>query len=117
MNRLTAFACCTGLGFILLAGCGSTGLPAKATDISSPAVKRTIHMSAVEYKGSAAVDKEPFPHQKPPPGGGYLLTPPQQGQWQTSTYRFEPGYIVVTQGDEVELQIWGRERGASPHGD
>lgn len=64
-------------------------------------------MSAVEYKGSAAVDKEPFPHQKPPAGGGYLLKPPEQGQWQTSAYRFDPGYIVVNQGDDVELHIWG----------
>lgn len=107
MKKFVAYVCGTGIGLILLAGCGTTGLATNAPDTARAGVKRTIHMSAVEYKGSAAVDKEPFPQQQPPTGGGYLLKPPEQGQWQTSSYRFEPGYIVVTQGDEVELNIWG----------
>lgn len=68
---------------------------------------RTIYMSTVEYKGSAAVDDEPFPAHSPPPGGGYALRGPADGRWASETYRFEPGMIVVNQGDTVELKIWG----------
>ncbi|MBI2914412.1 MAG: hypothetical protein HYY08_00650 [Firmicutes bacterium] len=71
------------------------------------ATKRVIHMSAVEYKGTTTVDKEPFPGTAPPPGGGYVLKPPVDGKWETSTYRFEPGFIVVNKHDDVELNIWG----------
>jgi hypothetical protein len=68
--------------------------------------KRVIYMSAVEYKGGTST--EPFPSATPPPGGGYLLKPPDStGRWETSTYRWEPGTILVNQGDEVELRIWG----------
>ena len=68
--------------------------------------KTVIYMSAVEYKGST--NSEPFPSAAPPPGGGYILKPPDEnGKWETSTYRWEPGTIMVKQDDEVELWIWG----------
>ena len=67
---------------------------------------KVIYMSAVEHKGGTST--EPFPSATPPPGGGHLLNPPDAtGRWETSTYRWEPGTIVVDKGDEVELWIWG----------
>lgn len=84
---------------LVLSACATSGAPAAA--------KRTIYMSAVEYKGSTEVAKEGFPATQVPAGGGYILKAPVDGKWETSTYRWEPGTIVVYQGDEVELLIWG----------
>jgi len=68
--------------------------------------KRLVYMSAVEYKGSTS--SEPFPSAEPPAGGGYALKAPDDtGKWETSTYRWDPGTVIVNQGDEVELHIWG----------
>lgn len=89
------------LGGILLAG------SVLAQSSSSAVAKRTIYMSAVEYKGSTTVDKEAFPAATPPAGRGYKLTPPVDGRWENSTYRYEPGLIVANRGDLVELKIWG----------
>lgn len=71
------------------------------------AAKRTFYMSAVEYKGSTEVAKEPFPAGKLPDGGGYIRKSPADGKWETSTYRWEPGVLVAYQGDDIELQIFG----------
>ena len=87
------------VGGLLLGACATSSAPA--------ATKRTIYMTALEYKGSTEVAKEAFPAAKVPDGGGYVLKDPKDGKWETSTYRFEPGTIVVYQGDDVELQIWG----------
>ena len=89
------------LGSIVLAG------SVLAQSQTTPPTKRTIYMSAVEYKGGTSVEKEPFPSATPPSGGGYILKAPEGGRWENSTYRFEPGLIVANQGDEVELKIWG----------
>ena len=35
--------------------------------------ERTIYMAAIEPKGSTTVDKEPFPAEALPAGGGYGL--------------------------------------------
>lgn len=86
-------------GWLALNGGGSPE-PAAAGE------KRVIYMSAVEYKGGTS--SEPFPSATPPAGGGYILKPPDAtGRWETSTYRWEPGVITVSRGDEVELHIWG----------
>ncbi|MBI2875128.1 MAG: hypothetical protein HYY09_08565 [Firmicutes bacterium] len=85
-----------------------SGCSAKTTASKAPtATKRIIYMSAVEYKGSTSVEKEPYPGQPAPPGGGYKLEEPKDGNWTNSTYRWEPGNITVYQGDTVELNIWG----------
>ena len=87
----------------LLAACGQAVLGAVA-----PPQERTIYMAAVEPKGGTTVDKEPFPAQSLPPGGGYgLKAPDDTGRWQVETYRFDPGTVVVNEGDTVTLEIVG----------
>ncbi len=70
---------------------------------------RVIYMSAVEWKGTTNVAKEPFPADEVlPVGGGYkLVAPNENGDWQAQTYRWEPGTIVVYEGDTVTLKIFG----------
>lgn len=99
MRPMTRLAALGVAAAVVLAACGTASAPA--------ATKRTIHMTALEYKGSTEVAKEPFPVAAVPGGGGYILKDPKDGKWETSTYRWEPGTIVVYQGDDVELRIWG----------
>jgi hypothetical protein len=71
-------------------------------------VERTIYMAAVEPKGGVTVDKEAFPSVSLPAGGGYILKEPNDdGRWEVATYRWDPGVIVVNQGDVVTLEIIG----------
>ena len=87
----------------LLAACGQTAAGAVA-----PPQERTIYMAAIEPKGGTTVDKEPFPAQSLPPGGGYgLKAPDDAGRWQVETYRFDPSTVVVNEGDIVTLEIVG----------
>lgn len=70
--------------------------------------QRTIYMAALEPKGGVTVAKEPFPTEALPEGGGYLLRKPDdKGRWEVSTYRWDPGTIVVNQGDTVTLEMVG----------
>ncbi len=70
--------------------------------------KRTIYVAALEPKGGASVSQEPFPSASLPAGGGYVLRKPDdKGRWEVSTYRWDPGTIIVNQGDEVTLEIIG----------
>ncbi len=90
------------VGALTLAACGGQ------SPSSAAPVERTIYMAAVEPKGSTTVDKEPFPAAALPEGGGYALDEPNaDGVWVVETYRFEPGTIVVNQGDIVTLEIVG----------
>jgi hypothetical protein len=85
-----------------LTSAGSVG-PAQAAGR-----ERTITMVAIEPKGGASADKEPFPTGALPEGKGYALKPPDaSGRWEVSTYRWEPSQIIVNQGDEVTLEILG----------
>jgi plastocyanin len=99
MRPYLRLAAAATLATFITVSCGTASAPA--------ATKRTIYMTALEYKGSTEVAKEPFPTSKLPEGGGYIRKAPADGKWETSTYRWEPGMIVVYQGDAVELQIWG----------
>jgi len=88
-------------GAILVAACSGQA-PAVAP------VERTIYMAAVEPKGGVTVDKEPFPSEALPPGDGYALKEPNdEGRWEVETYRWDPGTIVVNQGEIVTLEIIG----------
>ncbi|MBI2913851.1 MAG: hypothetical protein HYY03_08015 [Chloroflexi bacterium] len=106
------------LGILVLAVVAATGawLTLDGGRSARPAAaspKKVIYMSAVEYKGGTS--SEPFPATTPPPGGGYLLKPPDTtGRWETSTYRWEPGTVLVNEGDEVELWIWGVNGSSHP---
>ena len=87
----------------LLAACGQAAAGAVA-----PPQERTIYMAAIEPKGGTTVDKEPFPAQSLPSGAGYgLKAPDETGRWQVETYRFDPGTVVVNEGDIVTLEIVG----------
>jgi hypothetical protein len=77
--------------------------------------RRTIYMSAVEYKGGANVADETYPPAAEPGtkalaplGGGYdLAEPDATGRWEVESYRFEPGFTVVRKGERVTLEIVG----------
>jgi len=70
--------------------------------------ERTIYVAALEPKGGATVAQEPFPSASLPAGGGYQLRKPDAtGRWEVSTYRWDPGTIVVNEGDIVTLEIIG----------
>jgi plastocyanin len=72
------------------------------------AAKRSFTIAAVEPKGGATVDKEPFPQAALPEGGGYVLRKPDHtGRWEVSTYVWLPSQIIVTEGDEVSLEFIG----------
>jgi plastocyanin len=81
---------------------------ASAGPAEAAGMKRTITMVAVEPKGGATIEKEPFPNAPLPEGEGYELKPADdKGRWEVSTYRWEPNQIIVNQGDEVTLEILG----------
>lgn len=84
-------------------------LPASAQDKPAPGPRqRTVYIAAVEPKGGTHVDHEKFPTAPVPDGGGYALKKPDdKGRWEVSTYRWDPGTIVVNQGDQVTLEIIG----------
>lgn len=102
IKRLLLLICIGIVGIVVLAACGGSSAPAAAP------VERTIYMAAVEPKGGTTVDKEPFPAVALPEGGGYILKEPNaEGRWEVETYRWDPGTIVVNQGDIVTLEIIG----------
>lgn len=69
---------------------------------------RVIYLSAVEWKGSAEVAKEPFPTSALPEGGGYeRFEPDATGKWNVETYRFDSAVVFACQGDRVVLRIFG----------
>jgi hypothetical protein len=78
--------------------------------VSSPAAaeKRVFTIAAVEPQGNTTADKEPFPIEALPTGGGYVLKQPDQsGRWGVEVYVFQPSQILVNQGDEVTLEFVG----------
>jgi len=97
MKRILASAVCA----IAVAGALAGLAPAQAE-------KRYIVVTAVEPKGGASVEKEPFPAASLPEGGGYELKRPNDaGRWEVSVYVFDPRQIFVNEGDEVTLEFVG----------
>ena len=82
---------------------------------SALAAKRTIVVTAVEPKGGASVEKEPFPATPLPEGGGYQLKAPNaEGRWEVAVYVFDPRQIFVNEGDEVTLEFVGINGASHP---
>ena len=72
------------------------------------AEERVIYMAAIEPKGGVTVDKEPFPAEAFPKGGGYVKKAPDpNGRWEVSVYQFSPATVIVKQGERVVLEIVG----------
>jgi plastocyanin len=70
--------------------------------------KRFFTVAAVEPKGGANIDREAFPEQRLPDGGGYVMKEPDEtGRWEVASYLWMPSQIVVNQGDEVTLEFVG----------
>ena len=92
-------------GSMLLAGL----IGATALTNSAAAEKRFFTVLAVEPKGGTTVEKEPFPAGQLPPGGGYVLSQPDEKtrRWEVSAYVWQPTQIIVNQGDEVTLEFVG----------
>lgn len=93
------------LGWLLLTGI----IGATAQTNPASAEKRFFTVLAVEPKGSTTIEKELFPSGPLPPGGGYLLSQPDEktGRWEVSAYVWQPSQIIVYQGDEVTLEFVG----------
>ncbi len=72
------------------------------------AADKVIYMQAMEPKGTTSVEKEAFPGNTLPTGGGYKIKPPnKKGKWQVSTYIWNPNQVIVRKGDRVTLKIVG----------
>ena len=77
--------------------------------------KRFFTIAAIEPRGGATVDKEAFPADPLPAGGGYVIRQPDQtGRWEVSAYLWSPSQIVVNQGDEVTLEFVGINGASHP---
>lgn len=76
--------------------------------------KRHIIVTAVEPKGGATVDEEPFPARLPDGKGYVLKEPDSSGRWEVAVYVFDPRQIFVNQGDEVTLEFVGINGASHP---
>ncbi|HUP31877.1 MAG TPA: hypothetical protein VM184_02500 [Gaiellaceae bacterium] len=98
------------LGLVL--GLTATGEAAKQRPT------RDVFMTAVEWKGSASVAKEPYPGDRSLPcngeGCGYESFAPgsdelagDQTKWAVETYRFDTSTVVAYAGERLTLNIFG----------
>jgi hypothetical protein len=98
---------------LILAGVLLPGVAVLALSLlpgpSAAQATRTVYMAAVEPKGGTSVSQEPFPNPALlPGGGGYVLKAPDStGRWEVSAYQWQPGFVVVNQGERVTLEIIG----------
>lgn len=85
------------------------------SEATTAAATRTLYVSAVEWKGSASVAKEPYPGPVPP-GGGYESCAPGSQEcdlkgdttkWAVETYRFDTSVVVAYAGERVVIKAFG----------
>ena len=106
MKRLIFLA--LALAAIAFIACGDSGAQEEGGGTAVQPTTRTIYMEAIEPKGTTNVEKEPFPTEALPPGGGYILEElDEEGKWVIETYVWTPDQIIVKQGDTVNLEIIG----------
>ena len=78
-------------------------------------VTRTLYVSAVEWKGSADVAKEPYPGPVPGGGGYESCAPGSDGcdlkgnkdKWAVETYRFDTAAVFAYAGERVVIKAFG----------
>lgn len=72
-----------------------------------------ISMNLVEYKGSTTIDKLAPPDIDPrdlSKGYGYKAPgydPNNPGKWEVSSYAFNPSFMTIHKGDQVNLTVFG----------
>jgi hypothetical protein len=85
------------------------------SEATTAAATRTLYVSAVEWKGSASVAKEPYPGPVPA-GGGWESCPPGSQEcdlkgdttkWAVETYRFDTTTVVAYAGERVVIKAFG----------
>lgn len=85
------------------------------SDATTAAKTRTLYVSAVEWKGSASVAKEPYPGPVPAGGGYESCAPGSQecdlkgdtAKWAVETYRFDTAAVMAYAGERVVIKAFG----------
>lgn len=104
------------LGAVALVSVGGALVVTAGGDANAAVKARQIYMSAVEWKGSASVAKEPYPTAPLPGGGGYESCAPGSQEcdlkgdttkWAVETYRFDTALVAACVGERVTLNIFG----------
>lgn len=101
----------------VLAALGVTLLVAfvGTSEATTTASTRNLYVSAVEWKGSASVAKEPYPGPVPAGGGWESCAPGSQEcdlkgdttKWAVETYRFDTATVVAYAGERVVINAFG----------
>lgn len=79
------------------------------------AEKRFFTVAAVEPKGATTAEKEPYPAEALPAGGGYVIKQPDPtGRWEVSAYVWQLSQIIVNEGDEVTIEFVGINGASHP---
>jgi plastocyanin len=111
MSRKVAFPVALAVAAAVL---GAAFAPSGGGEAKAAVKVRQIYMTAVEWKGSASVAKEPFPAAALPAGGGYEKFAPgseelkgDQTTWAVETYRFDTALVGACAGEKVVLNIFG----------
>lgn len=99
---------------VAAASVGAALVMTSGGEAKGPVKVRQIYMSAVEWKGSASITKEPFPTAPLPAGGGYEKFAPGSPEvdgdptkWAVETYRFDTAVVAACAGERVVLNIFG----------
>lgn len=106
---VAAVAITAALGAALLIAFVGTG------EATTAATTRQLYVSAVEWKGSASVAKEPYPGPVPAGGGYESCAPGSQDcdlkgdttKWAVETYRFDTAVLFAYAGERVVINAFG----------
>lgn len=86
------------------------GLEGRLGKVAIASGERTFPITGIEYKGSTTTKDLAVPQVDPAKlSDGYRYKGPgvadksDPAKWEVSSYRFEPGFLMVTQGDKVTL--------------